>query len=249
MRSVSVAEARSSLPALLDAIQRGESFLITRHGQPIAEMRPATQADADRRPQEPAICVVAGMGVLALTAPAVYDAVAQMRRHLPTVRIAESDGTRSTIALSAIDHLKIVDGSAEQLTRREIQVLQLIAEGLSNRAIAEALALSERTVENHIANVFTKANVRSRGEAARLFADSEGSAASAGFRVTTLMGYSYDSRGKEQLSLLANAIDVHSDTVHELKIPGGRVFIPTDSIAALATYSAGEFDERLPVNR
>ncbi|HET9096551.1 MAG TPA: AAA family ATPase [Candidatus Baltobacteraceae bacterium] len=52
------------------------------------------------------------------------------------------------------------------LSRREVEVAQLVAEGNSNRAIAERLVLSERTVENHIASIFTKLNVRSRVEIA-----------------------------------------------------------------------------------
>ena len=52
------------------------------------------------------------------------------------------------------------------LSKREWEVAGLVAEGKSNRAIAEALVLSERTVENHIASIFTKLNLRSRSEVA-----------------------------------------------------------------------------------
>lgn len=52
------------------------------------------------------------------------------------------------------------------LSKREIEVAQLVAEGNSNRTIADMLALSERTVENHIASVFGKLKVRSRAEIA-----------------------------------------------------------------------------------
>lgn len=52
------------------------------------------------------------------------------------------------------------------LSKREIEVAQLVAEGNSNRAIAERLVLSERTVENHIASMFNKLSVRSRAEIA-----------------------------------------------------------------------------------
>ena len=52
------------------------------------------------------------------------------------------------------------------LTRREHQVLQLLAEGRSNRAIADVLSLSERTVENHVLHVLTKLNLESRTAAA-----------------------------------------------------------------------------------
>ena len=48
------------------------------------------------------------------------------------------------------------------LTQREIEVLRLIARGRENRAIANELHLSERTVHRHVANIFTKLAVDSR---------------------------------------------------------------------------------------
>jgi DNA-binding NarL/FixJ family response regulator len=57
---------------------------------------------------------------------------------------------------------------AERLTAREAQILTLIAAGMSNRAIAEALFLSPRTVERHIANLYRKLRVHNRAAAAAL---------------------------------------------------------------------------------
>lgn len=51
-------------------------------------------------------------------------------------------------------------------TRREREVAALVAEGLTNREIAEKLVLSERTVESHIASLFNKCNVSSRTQLA-----------------------------------------------------------------------------------
>ncbi len=56
------------------------------------------------------------------------------------------------------------------LSKRESEVAQLVAEGNSNRAIAARLVLSERTVENHIASIFAKLNMRSRAEIASFVA-------------------------------------------------------------------------------
>ena len=53
------------------------------------------------------------------------------------------------------------------LSTRELEVLLLLARGLSNGRIASALYLSEATVKRHLANVYEKMGVSSRGEAAR----------------------------------------------------------------------------------
>jgi len=51
------------------------------------------------------------------------------------------------------------------LTARELEVLRLVAEGRTNRAIADALVLSERTIERHVSNIFAKLRVASRAAA------------------------------------------------------------------------------------
>jgi len=57
------------------------------------------------------------------------------------------------------------DDAAPDLTEREIEVLRLAAQGLSNRQIADTLVLSPRTVQSHMANIFGKLQVGSRTEA------------------------------------------------------------------------------------
>lgn len=51
------------------------------------------------------------------------------------------------------------------LTRRECEVLQLLADGKSNRAIGESLYISEKTVKNHVSNILQKMNVNDRTQA------------------------------------------------------------------------------------
>ncbi len=51
------------------------------------------------------------------------------------------------------------------LTRRECEVLQLLADGKSNRAIGEALYISEKTVKNHVSSILQKLNVNDRTQA------------------------------------------------------------------------------------
>lgn len=80
---------------------------------------------------------------------------AQCGAHAEAVRI--SQGLARTPAVSA-------------LSRRESEVALLVAEGKSNRLIAETLVLSERTIENHIASIFAKLGMRSRSEIASFVA-------------------------------------------------------------------------------
>lgn len=54
----------------------------------------------------------------------------------------------------------------EELTKREMEVLIKIANGMSNKEIASTLSISERTVKNHISNIFKKIDVSDRTQAA-----------------------------------------------------------------------------------
>jgi len=56
----------------------------------------------------------------------------------------------------------------EGLTEREIEVLRLAAKGHTNRAIGQALTISDRTVQGHLANIFGKLGVNTRTEAVLL---------------------------------------------------------------------------------
>jgi NarL family two-component system response regulator LiaR len=61
----------------------------------------------------------------------------------------------------------------ETLTKRELEVLSLIAQGLENREIAEQLVVSEATVRTHVSNILSKLHLASRTQAA-LYALKEG---------------------------------------------------------------------------
>ena len=52
------------------------------------------------------------------------------------------------------------------LTSREVEVLRLVAEGLTNAQIAERLFLARKTVDHHVSAILAKLGVRSRGLAA-----------------------------------------------------------------------------------
>src|ERR687898_539182 len=62
---------------------------------------------------------------------------------------------------------EVEEGSGGVLSVREMEILLLVARGLSNRQIASSLMLSEATVKRHLANAYPKMGVSSRGEAVR----------------------------------------------------------------------------------
>jgi DNA-binding NarL/FixJ family response regulator len=63
------------------------------------------------------------------------------------------------------------DPAVDGLTRRENDVLRLLADGLSDRDIAVALTISTRTVESHVSNILHKLGARNRSEAAKRYRD------------------------------------------------------------------------------
>ena len=59
---------------------------------------------------------------------------------------------------------------AEPLSTQERRVLDLVVEGKTNKEIAAALALSDKTVKNYLSNAFQKLQVTRRAQAAALYA-------------------------------------------------------------------------------
>ena len=84
---------------------------------------------------------------------------------LESLRIAGAEYGRAGV--SGKTKAKATRRDISTPTVREMQVAELIAEGYANRRIAEELVLSERTVEAHIANLFSKLGVSSRTQLAR----------------------------------------------------------------------------------
>jgi ATP/maltotriose-dependent transcriptional regulator MalT len=78
----------------------------------------------------------------------------------------EVDAARAIFEeLGALPDLARLTGSDDVLSPRELEVLKLLATGATNRAIAEHLVLSERTVDRHVSNIFGKLGVSSRAAA------------------------------------------------------------------------------------
>lgn len=91
---------------------------------------------------------------------AIYSVYAGENFIQPTITLALNAG----LAAKAKNNEKLAE-----LTRREVDVLKYLAQGLFNREIAVKLDISERTVKNHVSNIFKKLQVNDRTQAA-LFA-------------------------------------------------------------------------------
>ncbi|WP_410787218.1 LuxR C-terminal-related transcriptional regulator [Kribbella sp. C-35] len=79
----------------------------------------------------------------------------------------ELDGARTVFERlgAVVDLAALETGRSGGLSQRELEVLRLLATGATNRAVAEQLFLSERTVARHVSNIFAKLGVNSRAAA------------------------------------------------------------------------------------
>ena len=72
----------------------------------------------------------------------------------------------SAVAAQEVAVSRFVTSSHGELTEREQEVLCLIADGLSNREIAEKMFISEKTVKTHVSNILSKLHLEDRTQAA-----------------------------------------------------------------------------------
>jgi DNA-binding NarL/FixJ family response regulator len=93
----------------------------------------------------------AGVGYL------LKDRVSDLERFSEAIRrVAEGGSALDPEVVSQMLGRRRVEDPLEELTPREREVLGLMAEGRSNRAIAETLVISERAVEKHVTSIFAK---------------------------------------------------------------------------------------------
>src|SRR5207244_5389716 len=78
----------------------------------------------------------------------------------------ESDLESDAVVISPENDLEI-DLQIDPLTPREVQVLELLAEGLPNKAIAERLQISDQTVKFHVSSISAKLGAANRTDAVR----------------------------------------------------------------------------------
>lgn len=103
-----------------------------------------------------------------------------LRRAVLGLRNGELAMSRS-MAASVIEGMSVnarrsLDGGHGEaplgdLSQREEEVLRLLADGLTDREVADRLVISPRTVETHVSNILHKLNVKNRAQAARRYRD------------------------------------------------------------------------------
>ena len=107
--------------------------------------------------------------LIGLGASAYLVKSATIEELLAAVNAAASSpmGPEEDVVMVAPPGLLEEPEEAEGLSGRELEVLLMVARGMSNRQIAASLHLSEATVKRHLANIYIKMGVHSRGEAMR----------------------------------------------------------------------------------
>jgi LuxR family maltose regulon positive regulatory protein len=103
------------------------------------------------------------------------DVVARLLKQLRSENITDESGKMVKVPLPYIEKLLLsfeaenvqrpVNGLSEQLSKREREVLLMLAAGLTNQAIGEKLFISKDTVKSHLKNIYVKLNTGNRRQA------------------------------------------------------------------------------------
>ena len=141
-RAKQVAEALKSLGRVVSVFARAGIYqtILDEGGAEIGPLLATFQESAERTGSSPALTSY------------ISNLIAAWRSRYQT----ESQQASTPIATSAI---------SEPLSARESDILKLIAEGLSNKEIAQNLAITPETVKSHVKHIFTKLNVDKRAQA------------------------------------------------------------------------------------
>jgi DNA-binding NarL/FixJ family response regulator len=88
-------------------------------------------------------------------------AVEALANHKPFFTLRATEVMASTVNVTASSLAYNPEGAKDRLTSREREVVQLLCEGKTNRAVAERLGISVKTVETHRANIMRKLEIHS----------------------------------------------------------------------------------------
>lgn len=180
-----VGEAADGQEAIDKVAQAAPDVILMDVSMPVLDGVEATRQIHRVRPDIPIVMLTmhadADVVRRALGAGAVGYLVkdASMKEVVDTVRLAASGDTSLSVELAAsmleevhrlasvpADTDPLADDNAEGvITKREEEVLQLIAEGLSTPEVAASLYISVKTVKNHLASIYAKLDSRDRTQA------------------------------------------------------------------------------------
>jgi two-component system NarL family response regulator len=96
--------------------------------------------------------------------PQLVDSIAAITRGGAVVS-SQMAGKLFDVTRQLLRHQELLAARKPTLTGREIEVLQLVARGMTSKSIGEELYISENTVKNHIRNILDKLGLHSRNEA------------------------------------------------------------------------------------
>ncbi len=166
-----MAEARRLCPDLIlmdirmpdgSGIQAAETIL---REQPEVAVVMLTSSDADEHLQEAARLGVAGYLLKDLDARELFDLVAGLSRGEAAMTRAMAAKLLKGLSQGDAAQADTPDGLAD-LTERELEVLRLVAKGVSNPDIARQLFITVNTVKTHLRNILEKLQVENRTQAA-----------------------------------------------------------------------------------
>ncbi|GAB3374273.1 response regulator transcription factor [Amycolatopsis echigonensis] len=100
-----------------------------------------------------------------LTKDADADAIVRALRSAAAGQSTVDGALQQRLVAAATSRAPVRTKELEGLTAREVEVLRLIAAGLSNTEIARTLVVSEATVKTHVNHLFSKAGLRDRAQA------------------------------------------------------------------------------------
>jgi DNA-binding NarL/FixJ family response regulator len=110
-----------------------------------------------------AAALVVALEQALLAAHGLLDALSDTSGNNGPLAVADRARTERSAARLAL--VRVAPAFPDGLTAREVDVLRLVAAGRSNREIAAALSVSERTVERHLENTYRKVGARNRADA------------------------------------------------------------------------------------
>ena len=115
---------------------------------------------ATAEPHQVESAFAAGASAFCVKTAAPEDLMAAIRQAFEVSIYLAHSGTSTT-------HRQPIAAESMDLTRREVEILQLVAEGHSNSQLARMLWVTEQTVKFHLSNIYRKLDVSNRTEASR----------------------------------------------------------------------------------